>query len=144
VRDLPREGSVKEPAEIFYFGCRDDGPGHFWWGPGFSNRHLYPRGERARLFGKIDGGFAPKPEVVGHAKVSHVERWTVLAWWDRSVDSRSASNSALVVQGTYHFASMITLLGIYFPTVARRQMQEIKCVEEPEFDDEPSHVTEKV
>lgn len=148
MRDLSGEGRVREPQSIHYFGCHDAGTGHFWWKPGFKDRHLYPRydrefpAERARLFQKIDGGFAPQPEVPGHAKITHIEDWTVLAWWDRSVDHRPASNSALIVLGTHHFASMIELLGAYFPTVAQRQLQEIKCVEEPEFDDEPYHVTE--
>jgi hypothetical protein len=131
---MPREGSVSIPRshEIFFFGCHDEGPGHFWWRPGFTARHLYPDDERRLLFKNIDSGFAPTPEVDGHAKITHIEGWTVLAWWDRSIDKRGKSNSALVAKGHYHFASMIHFLGVYFPTVARRQLQEIKCVEEPE------------
>jgi hypothetical protein len=47
---------------------------------------------------RIDGGFCPQIEDAqsGEARIHHVEGWTVLAFWDRSGDSRPSSHSTFV------------------------------------------------
>src|SRR4051812_43443145 len=120
------------PPRVYYFGC-GEGYGHFWF---------LPRGERTRgwqsssavadamrtVFPRIDGIFTPNdcPEVEGEAKLTYVNGWTVLAWWDRSVDHRGKANSALVCHLPRDFDQMVALLAILFPEVSRRQRVPIK------------------
>lgn len=118
------------PPRVYYFGCGTE-YGHFWWSPGFTRRELYPRDQRAVLFDHIDGEFAPLgcPEVEGEAKLTHCGGWTVLAWWDRSVDHRGKANSAIVVDALRDFDQMVALLAIHFPEVSKRQRVPIKLVQ---------------
>lgn len=70
----------------------------------------------------IDGTMAPRStEEQGAAVITFLERWTVLAWWDRTGDTRGKSNSALIVEGNHSFARMLELLAEHFPGVAHRQ-----------------------
>jgi hypothetical protein len=116
-------------SDVFYFGCIG-GTGHYWFRPGRDDRELYPKDERAKLFQYIDGNFAPKmTSAEGRAKLSHVVDWTVLAWWDYSVDKRPGSNSALVVKGKHDFDEMLDLLRAHFPEVADRQLMQLQLVE---------------
>lgn len=70
----------------------------------------------------IDGTLAPKrTEDQGAAVIHWFDGWTVVAWWDRTGDTRGKSNSALIVEGTHTFAEMLELLAEHFPGVATRQ-----------------------
>lgn len=75
---------------------------------------------------KRDGILAPLPDESGHGAV-HVlaERVTLLAWWDRSIDSRGGSNSMLLADGQHSFERMVEVLEWLYPEVADRQLGEI-------------------
>ena len=77
----------------------------------------------------LDGGYAPKlaktgghlsdqPE--GEAALHHVRGWTILAFWDRSGDSRGNSNSAFVIRGELDFDEAVAASRQAFPGIWAR------------------------
>jgi hypothetical protein len=45
-----------------------------------------------------DGGMQPKgPQIEGVVRIHRKAGWTALAWWDRSMDTRPNSCSAIVI-----------------------------------------------
>lgn len=140
-------GRVTLPAEIdaievYFFGCWKEA-GHRWADPG--NAFAEERAIEHRLpdelhHGRIDGGFCPgrvkgdpwkrtREEVEGEAKLTHIGGWTVLGWWDRSVDHRGACNSNVVVRGRHDTTVMLEIARRRVPHVIERQRQQIRVVE---------------
>lgn len=78
-----------------YFGCKNGEKGHYAF-----NKNMTTFGIRnsrmAQILAHTEGLLcipdAAQPE--GQALVHHINGWTVLAFWDRSVDGRFSSNSA--------------------------------------------------
>ena len=126
-------------AAIYYFGCWD-GPGHFLWstdGRTFRRNEPLPPSLR-----RLDGTLCGDPALADHggrrsgeplywpaterrqpqgvARLHHVDGWTVLAWWDRSGDSRGGSNSAFVAEGTLGAGVIATLGAVAFPGIWAR------------------------
>jgi len=113
-------------TRVFYFGCWGD-VGHYLW---------TPDGRRARSAGPftaldLDGRFCPgvvgrtdrispnvQPE--GVAALHHANGWTVLAFWDRSVDRRRGSHSTYVIEGTHDFGEAVRISSAAFPRVWAR------------------------
>lgn len=125
--EIPAEALT---VETYYFGCLGEA-GHYWHVRG--GRAIgYRFDDRFPESFYIDGKFCPhpRPEVEGECALHHVEGWTVLAWWDRSVDRRSGSNSAIVTKGTYDFTTMLEIGKAQFPSVMSRQRQPLTLVED--------------
>lgn len=109
-------------VKMFYFGPWDRA-GHFWHD---EHGHHVLDSERQKLpWGDdADGQLQPHrkgctkgavgaerycscrrvPE--GHALIHHKDGWTALSFWDRSVDTRDASNSTYIAEGTFTFLEM--------------------------------------
>jgi hypothetical protein len=137
-------GRVALPPEVatveaYYFGCRGD-KGHFWWRPYGGHAYDVERIVAPSVRDHIDGGFCPgavwgdswkrtRPEVEGEAALHHVDGWTVLALWDRSVDERGACNSNFVARGTHEYVIMRAIAEAQFPDVWKRFKFEIRLVE---------------
>jgi hypothetical protein len=117
---------------MIYFGCIGE-TGHFLHRPDL--RHSSAGSQsvlaQAGIWPKCDGGFCPGMEeaggkhhkveqVEGAAKVTHLDGWTILAFWDRSVDHRRNSNSAFIERGTLSFDEMVSRAKKAFPTVWKR------------------------
>jgi hypothetical protein len=116
----------------YYFGCIDT-PGHFLWTPAL-RRVFYDAIPQSWPFGpgggKLDAGYATGPlpkcgfgptfEIQSRAKLSHIKGWTVLAIWDRTVDTRPGSNSNFVAKGELDFAQIAALATQHFPTIWKR------------------------
>lgn len=113
-------------SPVYYFGCWDR-PGHYLVDP--NNRHI----DRAGPFtaGNLDGSFPPHIPLPGGnyrqliedetiASLAHWKGWTVLAMWDRSVDTRGACNAAFVVEGEHTHAEMWALAREHFPKIVGR------------------------
>ncbi len=125
--------------ECYYFGCQKYA-GHYWWTPSgkqYDVRELVG----PNIDPRIDGGFCPNtsedrtkpwqrtgPEVEGEAKLHQVDGWTILSFWDRSVDTRSACNSNFVVRGEHTFEEVLEAARRDFPQVLERLKFEIKLV----------------
>lgn len=71
---------------------------------------------------QLDGVYAPdlatQPE--GLARVVHLGDWTLLAFWDRSGDTRPNSNSVFIVRGHFSFQAMLHIAKDAFPSIWRR------------------------
>lgn len=50
--------------------------------------------------------FLPNDKKQGSAKLTVIEGWTYLAWWDYLVDRRGGSNSGVLMKGEHSFEKM--------------------------------------
>jgi hypothetical protein len=114
-------------TDAYYFGCGDES-GHFWWLP--SHRPFH-RPTRCPWGYEVDGGAQPGcyierghrrhgDETEGPCALHRRDGWTLIGWWDRSVDKRPACCSAFAARGEHDFAAMVVLLREAFPWVAAR------------------------
>lgn len=62
----------------------------------------------------------PREQPEGLAALHHVAGWTVLSFWDRSVDGRLGSNSTFAAKGTHEFDEAVALARAAFPAVWKR------------------------
>lgn len=130
-------GSITLPPEIatieaYYFGCQRES-GHFWWRPdrlpyGASSHVAQKVGPL--IHPKIDSGFCPKRGIQGHAKLTQIDGWTILSFWDNSVDSRPGSSSSFVARGAYDLTTMQAIAREQFPRVWKRYTFTIQIAEE--------------
>lgn len=83
--------------------------------------HAFPQDFPCRL-GVLDGALLPPhlPPAEGHATWLHLNGWTLLSFWDDSVDGRPGSCSTFVVRGLYTFADTCALAQEGFPRVWER------------------------
>lgn len=140
----------------YYFGCGRDS-GHFWWRPGDAPLPFYgpPRPDASGRppgcpFGyEVDGGVQPggyrgdEPtalrasyksglrDVEGPCRLQHRDGWTLIGWWDRSVDKRGACCSAFAMEGEHDFDAMVGGLRRHFPWVVARLTFELTLSPEP-------------
>lgn len=108
----------------YFFGCGNR-IGHYLHEPGGKPVHSAGPFWWMELYGAFCPGrerprHGPRPEVQSACKVTHVQGWTVLASWDRSVDERGTSNGAFLAEGTYGFEGMIALAREHFPQIVER------------------------
>lgn len=117
-----------EPVvRILYFGCKTGQPGHHlfhseWWQPNqYDQKHR--RLDGGWTSHMLDGVYAPRDprEPQGKYAAHFVHGWTVVAWWDRSVDTRFKCNSAFLVEGLHAPAAAIEHAAKAFPSVIARQ-----------------------
>jgi hypothetical protein len=128
--------------ECYYFGCQRDA-GHYWWDA--SSQSMGSRRAEmrvgAQIASKIDGGFCPgvstnpnrpydrtRPEVEGEAALHYVDGWTILGFWDRSVDKRGACNSNFIIRGHCTFDEVLQIAREQYPQVMGRLKFEIQLV----------------
>lgn len=143
-----------EQIEMYYFGYWDQ-PGHYLWSP--QRMGVSPLDERVPSLlnaVKLDARYCRNPgaawkgdEPEGLAYLHHVEivegepkdapfigqKWTVLAFPDRSGDTRPGSNSAFLAKGVFTFQQMIIFARAHFPDVWKRisgafDVQDIRTI----------------
>lgn len=109
----------------YYFGCRRIGEaGHFLYDE--TNRPVRGRdlerdGLPAIFENALDGVYAPVgPQIEGRALRHLVHGRTIIAFWDRSVDSRPGSNSVFVLSGELTFDEAWAEAQRRFPWVVQR------------------------
>lgn len=119
-------------SEAFYFGC-----------VGTSGHHLHTpdlrTASRAGPFtpAMLDTpfcpgmtpdarGMTPREQPEGVARLTHVEGWTVLAFWDRSIDNRHGSHSTYVLRGTLAYDDAARLAREAFPRVWARYRFDVR------------------
>lgn len=120
-------------GDVFYHGCIGES-GHFLWVSDvrYARSSDLPS-DWPKEFGSgympgaaLDATYCPKApkgtyvEPQGLAALHHVGGWTVLAAWDRTVDSRGRSNSVFVVRGEHNFGETCRLAAKAFPAVWAR------------------------
>lgn len=103
--------------KTLYFGCWGNSTGHYL----FESEYQKPPMNTVP-WDSIDGGLAPAgvKQREGVAELHHKNGWTALAFWDRSVDKRPNSNSALFAEGTHSFDEMIQIAKDNFPQIMNR------------------------
>lgn len=116
---------------IYYFGCWDR-PGHFLHEPGrrvMSREVLGPFDVYGNAGLPIDGKFTPGPhpqygtgglQDESFVALTYVRGWTVMAMWDRSIDTRGASNAAFISEGRLTETEMWELALVSYPTIVAR------------------------
>ncbi len=102
-----------------FFGCIDR-PGHYWWDETLNHAWKCPEDQALK---KIDTGYCPKDtafQTDGEAALVHDNGYTILAFWDRSIDSRPGSNAAFAEEGVHSFDDMMTMAREKFPSLMKR------------------------
>jgi hypothetical protein len=112
-----------------YFGCGDQ-TGHYWFMPNERGGVTYAHGNAGWWQDHPpDGTYAPPidPQVEGVAQLVYVNEpiagfhpWTVLAFWDRSIDKRGASNSVFVFSAVLTFDEALAEAQRVFPLLFKR------------------------
>ncbi len=102
--------------KCLYFGCINEA-GHYL----FTRDKTKTYGDWYRWAGKRDGTLAPTfCKEPGKALLHHYDGFTMLAFWDYSVDSRPGSNSMFIVPGIKGFEETIEVAKANFPQVFER------------------------
>lgn len=105
---------------VLYFGCWSRAQrGHYLHE--VDGRTGRPLGIVPFVDAELDGGFCPEgQQSEGVARLHHLRGWTVLAFWDRSADSRGNSHSTFLADGQHEFEEMVALAKEAFPAVWAR------------------------
>lgn len=112
-----------------YFGCVGQ-VGHYLYMPG-DRGPVQPHGMESRRLAWAsicDGGLMDanrEEQVEGAATWSHVKGYSIVSFWDRSVDSRFASSSSFLVYGVVSFDQVLDISRKMFPTIFERFKFEI-------------------
>lgn len=113
-------------SKFYYFGCSNNDTGHYLFSKEDGMTEMLRPDGPAPLNYNIDTGYCPRDvnDREGIANVHVFSQWTVVAFWDRSKDSRPGSNSAFVAQGVRTFSEVMDLARALFPkTMARFKFQ---------------------
>ena len=129
-------------SEIFYFGCSNSDTGHYLFDSG--ERSADERRVLPPIIQRLDGRFCGSPSLAtrqyrhgaapdwngsdwaqpqNRGRVVQQDGWTILAFWDRTKDSRFASNGAFLAKGSYDFDVMCEIGKRYFPAIWARLMK---------------------
>lgn len=119
---------MPEIGECFYFGCVGQA-GHYLF-----NERRHSISERVLpatfpiRYDILDGGLLPPwmPHEEGAAALVHVFGWTILTFWDRSVDSRVGCNSSFVIPAILEFDEARRLAQERFPWIWDRYRFEVR------------------
>lgn len=133
-------------SAVFYFGCVF-GAGHYLHTPELRTT------PRAGPFTSTtldtpfcpgmtpdSSGRTPDEQPEGVARLTHAEGWTVLSFWDRSIDNRRGSHSTYAIEGTHVYAEAVRLARAAFPRVWARYKFEVRPLD-PAHAERPSDAT---
>lgn len=118
-------------TDLMYFGCRaPNAPGHFLCRPGMKADWSSDLLDRLRdeHDTHLDTGYLKAQrvqDVPGRAAFVHVNGHSIVTWWDRSGDSRSASNSAFILPGDHTPHEVMEQSTLHFPEVLEWQTADI-------------------
>lgn len=106
--------------QIFYFGCIDRS-GHALFGPGETPVRYGQLDRDFGSVGRLDGTFCPTEIGGGKFTISTRPPWTIISWWDNSVDTRPGSHSTFIFQGYDSLGEFWWDAREKFPSVFARQ-----------------------
>ncbi len=111
-----------EYSKCLYFGCIKEA-GHYL----FISNGTSIYGEWHKWVALRDGMLAPVfCREAGKALLHHYDGFTIIAFWDYSVDTRPGSNSMFIMPGTKDFYGALEIANSYFPQVFKRFSFEVK------------------
>jgi hypothetical protein len=117
-----------EQVTIYYYGCIDR-VGHNLFAPDGKTFGCNRRPEGCPFSGsRLDGSYAmrTKEQPQGVALWHHIQGWSIISFWDRSVDPRGGSSSTFVAEGLYTFDEMVEKAKLAFPQVWKRFKFEVR------------------
>lgn len=108
-------------TNLYYFGCWNE-VGHYFHDP---------NGRRPRVVGPFDAFDRNRPIDAIYApfgvnqdesatNLAYTNGWTVLAMWDRSIDSRPGSNAAFLAEGKHTENEMLASAKQLYPQIVNR------------------------
>lgn len=107
-------------STVFYFGCIRQS-GHYLWHP---TQGQVRRMDKAQPWGNyIDAGIfkdSKDKERLGVVHSTQFKGWTMVAWADRSVDSRHGSHSTFIVEAEVTPERLIEMAREQWPQVFSR------------------------
>jgi len=121
---------MMKKANGFYFGCWD-APGHYLHNRNGATLSWHSIPEDFPVFVSIlDGGLLPphQPQEEGKAVLVHINAWTILTFWDRSVDKRLSSSSTFLFRGALSFDEIVEHSKASFPKIWARYTFPVTCV----------------
>jgi hypothetical protein len=112
------------PADILYFGCVNDrnSTGHALYGALAADVRIQNAYDMSRWLDNLaprDGRKLHQPQ--GQARYYQRDGWSVVDWWDRSVDHRGDSHSSFLARGDWTAAELLAAGAIRWPDVWARQ-----------------------
>jgi hypothetical protein len=119
---------------MLYYGCWDDS-GHYYY-----DEHGMSMTRRAAALATkmpwgiydIDGAMQPRHHHrEGEALLACKGGWSVLTFWDRSIDTRPGSLSAYFAEGTFTFDEMVELAKTRFAVRWNKMKFQVKPSEGP-------------
>lgn len=115
-------------AELFYFGCIREAGHYLWLSEHCRIWSSTDVGISNQLGAALDGAFCPADMNEQQRWLcSFVPPWTIVAWWDRSVDSRPNCVSVFIAKGFKDEPHrLLDNAQKLFPSVFVRQPIELK------------------
>ncbi len=108
--------------EPIYFGCVER-IGHYCYAADLGRATW--RGRREWV-NRLDGLLPPLDTTVqGVATLAYIHGFSILAFWDRSVDNRPGSNSVFLIPGRWSFEETLERARVTFPKIFDRFQFEI-------------------
>lgn len=132
-------------GQVLYYGCAKgiDHRSDIGHGPylcaGYDQKYLESTDFNSirnlhKEFDRLDGGFCIKGTYENFkAKLTRLDGFTVLAFWDQTGDSRPNSHSTFVMKGPWHFPQMIEQLKKAAPALFKRYNTEIELVHSTDY-----------
>lgn len=118
---------------VYYYGCWNNRTGHFLFKPDGtfvemeSEKRLAEQMKSVNISCDIFISSSKCPqrkdvnnrrlEVEGEAHLHHINGWTLLAFWNRSVDHRNSSHSNFFTQGEWDFNQMCQIARKSYPSI---------------------------
>lgn len=109
-----------EEGKMYFFGCGNNGPGHYFWKSDGKRDETDRRVWYRELTG-IDGVYAPAWHSRPHEWVYHRHNgFTIISCWDYSVDRRQKSNANFIMRGDWPIEVMLLEAAKQFPKIYTR------------------------
>lgn len=107
--------------DCYYFGTKDRAGHYLFLGQQHFNHKYLPDDFPLNPNG-LDGRLLPPmlPQEQGRAEIIYFIGWTIIAFWDRSVDSREGSNSAFIMRGNRTFNEALKIAKESYPHIWER------------------------
>lgn len=110
---------------VYYFGCVGSA-GHFLHTPGPLSVGLGQEILPKSLWPKVDTSFCPQDgQGQGLIKYTQLDGWSIIAFWDRSGDSRPGSHSTFLINESVTPEDLLEAAKLAYPQIFSRYSFEI-------------------
>lgn len=111
-------------VRVYYFGCQGGDAGHYLYdGRALASPNV---GAAIPWSRELDGGLCPREDRLFIARVHHRHNWTAIAFWDRTGDERSGSNSVFLIEERVDFERGIQMAEECYPWLFERFAHDIQ------------------